>query len=270
VTQVEIVALWAGLITGIASIVLSFVAIAASVLTDRRSSKISEHTIQSLQKIETTVAQQSDDTRQLIKAAWDKLLGTVDRQFIDSGLASAKTIAQGIAAELREELQPSGCGGSSATPERGADTDRIDKLIERLESSLEAILRRAPSSARPGQSLDLLLENVSRLSPEAQALLKNIRGHHLSRQQYQKLSESKSLGSAILELRREGLLIPVQHSYKGRSVPCYYFPPGVGRQLHAAGPLLPVVPDEVEKMVTDELRATGYPAHDEEPGDVGH
>jgi hypothetical protein len=99
---IQSVATWVGLIASIAGIVLSLVAIVFSVLVDRRSSTISERTIQSLQKIESAVERSSTDTRELIKAGWDKMLGSVDRSFPTGGNveSSAKDIAAGIVLRL--------------------------------------------------------------------------------------------------------------------------------------------------------------------------
>src|SRR5579864_4569961 len=77
--QAESVAFWVGFIGSMVGIVLSIVAIVFSILVDRRSSRISDHTIQSLQKIESAVERLSSDTRELIKAGWDKMLGNVDK-----------------------------------------------------------------------------------------------------------------------------------------------------------------------------------------------
>src|SRR3954464_15733564 len=73
--EVERVALWVGLIASVAGIVLSIVAIWFAREVDTRSAAITKQTIQSLQKIESTVERQSKDTQELIKAAWDAMLG---------------------------------------------------------------------------------------------------------------------------------------------------------------------------------------------------
>ncbi|MGB8412088.1 MAG: hypothetical protein WCE23_04615 [Candidatus Binatus sp.] len=259
------VALWVGLIAGIAGIVLSIVAIVAAVLADRRSSRISEHTIRSLQKIESTVGQQSDDTRQLIKAAWDKLLGAVDRPYADSASFSAKTIAQGIAAELREELQPviSKTGTELVSIKRDEE-NRVARVIDSLENSVEGALRHAQENIPSSRSLDALMETVTSLSPEAQALLFAMRRHHLSRNQYQKLRDSSHLSPPLSELRKQGLIIPVQHFYGDKALPCYYFPPGLARLYRAACAILPPPPEELLAGVEAELKATGYPDHDDD------
>ena len=72
-TDVEAVALWVGLIASIVGVVLSIVAIAFAVLVNNRVSDINDKMIQSLQKIEFAVERSSEDTRELIKAGWDKM-----------------------------------------------------------------------------------------------------------------------------------------------------------------------------------------------------
>jgi hypothetical protein len=270
-TQVEVVALWAGLLTGVASIVLSIVAIVTSILADRRSVSVSQHVIQSLQKIETTVAQQSGDTRQLIKAAWDKLLGAVDHQVLDrpNDSSSAKEIAQGIAAELREEFRRASDTTSVSVPgSSAAKSAHIEEVVENLEQSLEALLERMREPTRPRDALEAVLNNVSSLSSEAQALLKVMYQQHLSRNQYQSLLKSPFAGPALIELRRRGLITPVQgQSNNGKPIPCYYFPSDMGKALRAAIQLLPPLPDSIEERMRKDLTATGYPDDDEEVRD---
>jgi hypothetical protein len=215
------------------------------------------------------VAQQSDDTRQLIKAAWDKHLGAVDHNMHnvnmpDLGLSSAKTIAQGIAAELREELRPANATavGNGAKNTESQDV-HVTSVINKLQDSLEALIRRTSEASQPSRSVDRLVAVIESLSPEANALLQGIRSHHLSRSQYQKLESSELLGPAITELRKQGLIIPVRHDYNGRSVPCYYYPPGIRKLLSSAMALVPPVPEEIIRSVRSELKASGYPNHDE-------
>src|SRR5258706_16016557 len=97
-TDVEKIALWVGLFASIVSIVLSFVAIAFAILVDRGARAVSGQTIKSLQKIESDVQRQSDDTRELIKAGWDKMLIGVDKELQPKPFdTSPKDLAAGIA-----------------------------------------------------------------------------------------------------------------------------------------------------------------------------
>ena len=66
------------MISSIVIVVLSIVTIAFAVLVNNRASDINDKMIQSLQKIEFAVERSSEDTRELIKADWDKMLGNVE------------------------------------------------------------------------------------------------------------------------------------------------------------------------------------------------
>ena len=74
--DVDKIALWAGLISSIVSIVLSIVAIVVAILVNSRSEKVSDQTIKSLQKIESSIERLSGDTSGLIKGAWDTMLAS--------------------------------------------------------------------------------------------------------------------------------------------------------------------------------------------------
>src|SRR5918911_2718114 len=155
-TDVEKIALWAGLISSIVSIVLSFVAIGFAILVDRSAREISAQTIKSLQKIDSDVERLSDDTRELIKAGWDKMLVNVDRGLITppNNESQAKEIASGIVAELREELdsQKSEHAGSAAIPPD--QIQKMNELLERIESTLTAQLRTQGASERLSDIVD--------------------------------------------------------------------------------------------------------------------
>jgi hypothetical protein len=67
VTEVDTVALWVGIITGIASTVLALVAIWFTFVVNQRSTQVSDQTIRSLEAIESAVKRQSTDTNDLIQ-----------------------------------------------------------------------------------------------------------------------------------------------------------------------------------------------------------
>src|SRR5258706_2692276 len=99
VSDVEKVATWAGLITGIAGSVLSVVVIWFALATEARSRAVSDQMIKSLQKIESAVDRTADDTQGLIKVAWDRLIpgagvGAADPGPLDP--SSSEQIASGI------------------------------------------------------------------------------------------------------------------------------------------------------------------------------
>ena len=154
-------------ISSIAGIVLSIVAIVFSILVDRRSSKVSDQTIQSLQKIESTVEHLSSDTRELIKAGWDKMLGSVDRAPSNAAEVSAKQIAEGIVAELRSEL-------AGLKAEKAAVLQRpltIERALSSVETSLEAQLKnQRRTTGRPSEALNRMVAAVTELSPTAREI----------------------------------------------------------------------------------------------------
>jgi hypothetical protein len=259
VSQVETVALWVGLLVGVASIVLSVVAIAFAEAVNRRSREVSDQTIKSLQKIESSVERLAADTRELIKVGWDRMLGSMDRDHPlppDTGL---KEVAAGLAAELRTELGLSGDKTDKPGKQVVASDDqaRVKQLLSALEDSVAAQLNLLRPRDRPSDKVDAAREELGKLSLEAQALAHAILGQHLTREQYIRLRRSP-IADAVRALRHAGLLVPVAHSEDGVEQPAYYFPPGFGDALHLAGPLLPHIPSDVERRVRDELRKVGY------------
>ncbi len=103
-SDVELIALWAGLLAGVISVVLAIVAMVFTFAVDRRSSAINEQMIKSLQKIESTVEGVAGDTTDLIKVAWERMLpggngaGGDENGNEDEAI---KAITAGVAAELR-------------------------------------------------------------------------------------------------------------------------------------------------------------------------
>jgi hypothetical protein len=256
----QTVALWAGLFSSIVSIVLSIVAIIFSILVDRRSSRISEQTIQSLQKIESAVERLSSDTRDLIKAGWDKMLGSVDRPTPSGTEFSAKEIASGIAAELRAEL-------AAIRPESqgAAKTAEIERVLDSVEASLAAQLRNQPSTSRPSEALDSTVTAARTLSQGAQELLRQISRVHLERDEYRKLAQGK-FGDALHELRASGLLIPLQHrSEDGKPIPCYWFSPQMAAVIRNAVRFLEKSDPTLREEVREELVRVGYLSPRPEP-----
>jgi hypothetical protein len=257
--QVESVAFWCAFIASIVGTVLALVAIAFSVLVDRRSSRVSDHTIQSLQKIESAVERLSSDTRELIKAGWDKMLGGVEKSPPpDSSDPDAKQLAAGIAAELRSELtalfpdkKPDGQG-----PEK--KDERIEAYLKELEASLMAQMRGSAESSRPSARFEDVSNTVRGLSVQAYCLLRAIRFRHLTQAQYRRLADGP-LADALFELRKAGLLAPVAHRTEGGKVPCYYMPSSIAAIGRAVLDLLPEPPDDVTRPVELALNEAGYP-----------
>lgn len=261
--EVEIVALWIGLIAGIAGIVLSVVAITFAILVDRRSSKVSDHTITSLQKIESAVERLSDDTRELIKAGWDKMLGTVDRSVSPQTDLPSKEIAEGIAAELREELGLAGESRKAESTFSPEFSQRMNELVDTLQNSLGALLESGVRSGRISDTIDRAVDLLGSLSTPAQALLQALKPMHLTKAQYVNLRKSDLIGPALLELRKAGILVPVlPYPSLGHSSPCYHFSPGFYPALPAVLAFLPDIPKNVIESISDELQKVGYSPED--------
>jgi hypothetical protein len=205
--QVEVVALWAGLIASIAGIVLSVAALVFGVWVNNRSTAVSDQTIRSLQKIESTVERLSDDTRSLIKAGWDKMLGRVEgasaQELGDGtdGKEPAEELASGLASEARAEL---GLTGDESPPVSLSQetAQRIERVLDTLEQSVAAQLKNSYADPSVGV-VDRLVGKIKRMAPEAHALLSVVAGSkHIDRKQYQGLRKS-SLKGAVRELRNE-------------------------------------------------------------------
>jgi len=257
--QVEAVALWVGLLSSVVSIVLSIVAIAFSLSVDKRSRDVTVQTISSLQKIESAVERLSSDTRELIKAGWDKMLGNV-------GNATApvpsdpptKEIASGIAAELRAEIGALAAGGSTALQPEVIKLE-LERVLKGFEAAIASQLR-GQRLERPSDSLDRTVAVLNDMTTEARALVRELRGHHLTRKEYKNIM-SGPLAEALSQVRQSGLLIPVSHrDPDGSAQPCYYFPASLANVIRAALPLVDQPTLEVRKRVREVLRAVGYPS----------
>ena len=104
VNDVEAVALWVGLLAGLASVVLAVVAIWFAFWVNDRATEVNDQTIRSLQKIEAQVERAADDTTNLIKGAWDKMLGQVPPQDTTSS-GSMQEVAAGLAADSERSFR---------------------------------------------------------------------------------------------------------------------------------------------------------------------
>jgi hypothetical protein len=262
-SQVETVALWAGLIASIAGIVLSIAALVFGVWVNNRATQVNDQTIKSLQKIESTVERLSDDTRQLIKAAWDKMLG----DFAGRGAeleASEDEDDRQIASGLREEAMAE-IGANESHPEGAMQTTselitKFEQVLKNLEQTLATQLKNAKLQGAGGRGVDILTERIAALSPSAQALL-NYLSHsiHLTRRQYLKLSKSPVARDAVRELRDVGLLVPLSGTdLEGKEVPVYWLPGRTAARVRAAIQLVPSIPKEIMNTTAEELRKIDY------------
>ena len=264
-SQVEVVALWAGLIASIAGIVLSIAALIFGVWVNNRATQVNDQTIKSLQKIESTVERLSEDTRNLIKAGWDKMLGGFGdspgpSKDDEDDEKSDREIASGLTDEAKAELGLIDQHKSAQSKSTKEELQQIDQVLNRLQETLQAQLRNASFRGRTGRGTDLMIEKISGLSSKAQALLRAISpAWHLTRDQYQKLRRSP-ISSALLELRAAGLLVPLSGTGDtGEKIPVYWLPPGPSRRIRAALQLTSEPPADIQEIVVKELRNIGYP-----------
>jgi len=265
VSQVEVVALWAGLIASIAGIVLSIAAVVFGVWVHHRATQVNDQTIKSLQKIESTVERLSEDTRDLIKAGWDKMLGGVgdsagSSKDDEDEEKSDREIASGLTEEAKVELGLIDQHKDSQSRSTKEELRRIDEVLNRLQETLQAQLRNVSLRGKSGRGTDLMMGRISGLSPKAQALLRSIApSWHLTRDQYTRLRGSP-VSTALLELRKAGLLVPLSgNDDGGEKIPVYWLPPGPYRRIKAALELIAEPPTDIQETVNKELRNIGYP-----------
>ena len=151
-------------------------------MVDRSSRAVTAQTIKSLQKIESDVERLSSDTRELIKAGWDRMLGSVSLAYPPESTAPSQ-LASGIAAELKSELAP--LIQSADKTKQTALERRLADVIETLESSLTRLPDADSQMARRSVVVDGVRSRLDSLSPEALALAGRIISHrHLEPQQY--------------------------------------------------------------------------------------
>jgi hypothetical protein len=227
---------------------------------NNRSASISDKTIQSLQKIESEVDRSSSDTRDLIKAGWDKMIGNMNGPTdIPNQNLSYKEIVSGLSAELKAEFNSpqDGKPGAETTPQ--VQIDKLNGLLISLEKSLENQLQAQSSLSTKGTITDKVLSNLSSLSPHAQALARAVLPRHLSLKEYRKLTRSPKLSEIIAELRTHGLIVPLEGvGDNGKKEPVYYFPPSMAKHIRTAFLLIPKQGDEIQELITDELKKVGY------------
>jgi hypothetical protein len=254
VSQVETVALWAGLISSVVSGVLSVVAIWFAVRVNEKSDRVSDQTIQSLQKIESAVLRLSEDTSGLIKAAWDKMLGNVGKTSAPAEEAASTTtqLASGVAAELRSELRPR---KPDETPSQIAT--RLEAALARLERTLPAQLEVHRTTNRAVVSR--LRNRLSEISPVARELARALSDGrlHLTEQQYRQLAATEELSEALEQLRARGLIVPLSGHSGDKEELVYWFTPNTYKPIRTALLLFRPVSGARDRVVTA-LRNVGY------------
>lgn len=256
-SQVETVALWVGLIASVAGIVLSIAALVFGVWVNNRATEVNNQTIRSLQKIESAVERLSDDTRNLIKAGWDKMLGDFgdDKVSTAESIESARDMASGFDQEARLELGLNGEGTEKPQITSAEQVKRLEKVLAGVEEMLTTQLGNARFTERPSRGVDRAVKQISALSPDAQALLAElVNARHLTRKQYKDLTKNPRLGSSVRELRKSGFLVPLSGTHlDGHKIPVYWLPGGIVSPVKAAIQLLPNVAKEHSSMVSEEL-----------------
>lgn len=261
-TDVETVALWAGLLVGVASVVLAIVAIYFSIEVDRRSSATAAETIRSLERIESAAKSQSQDTRDLIKVGWERMLppagGLPRAPASEEGI---REVAAGLAAEIRSELglvagEQGDDDTSAVAPDR--TTEQNEELIQQLTETIETSMRATRGTA--ADEVQFWLDQLSNLSEESQALARALTKRQITARQWRELRRDPVLQRGFSELRRAGILIPLEGIRRdGRPSLVYWFPPGAHRAIRAATLLLPDPPPELISYVESSLERVGYP-----------
>ncbi|NKR52915.1 hypothetical protein GS481_01835 [Rhodococcus hoagii] len=256
--DVDNVALWAGLLSGVVGVALAVVSIVFTRSVEQRSSDLNHEMSNALQRIESAVARSTADTSELIKVAWERLLpkdGSPNSATTSNALDPelAKAISSGVAAELRADLEGNG------TSDQQMET--LSRALTRLERSVREQIASAgrDSSDDP---VDGLRRAISSLPPKAAALLSVMsENRHLTREEYRQLP-ARGLGPAMRSLRHRSLVGPLE-SADGE--PVYWILPGIDQRalrafLQMYAPASAVV-DEVRAV----LAAIGYlgSRHDE-------
>lgn len=251
------IGLWIGIISGIISITLAIVAIVISASVNRRANDINDQTIKSLQKIETEVERLSEDTRGLIKAGWDKMLGSFGISKADDLLDedAIRKVSEGLVAELKSEID----SASTDTHLSKKQSDELSSMYKKIEERLSSIIESSQSISSARYFPDIILDKLRKLSPLAIALLNEIRPRHLTDENYKSLLDGELLRQPVLELRKVGFLVPLPgYSKEYKEIPVYYYPPNMTRLLNALMPISQDIPLEVGEIVKNELQRIHY------------
>jgi hypothetical protein len=252
--QVETAALWIGVITGVASIVLSIIAILFARDVDRWSGEVSNQTIRSLENIQATVQRLSEDTGSLIKVAWDRMLGTMERDG-GSSRQQLQAVLSGLLAEFGQEAE-------ERAPGRGMEelARSIGRRVQKAGDDATQFQGETPSS---GGAFDAAVTAINSMSPLAIELLRAlVNSRHLTRVQYRRLSENPEMAEALEELRERQILVPLQgHGKEGKGVVYWlspWFADVVGPALVFTGHETPSAAeaDRIEKALVEYNTAT--------------
>lgn len=248
-TQVELVALWSGLIASVVSIALSIVAIVFALWVNTRADRVNKQTIESLRRIEGLTEDMSRDIKELIKSAWDAMLFSPQ---VNSSSSSFETqregeneVVAGLVSEMQSQLQE----GSAQSLET------LRQLIDELR---ETVRQNSGSDDRE-QRLSEIRAAVRTLPPETVELARQLSRGHLDRDQYRELLRKSPLASSLRRLRQRKLLVPLTGTTPdGNEVPVYWFPPDKYELIQAALLVAPDPPADVRDEVRRELERVNH------------
>ncbi len=203
------------------------------------------------------MTRQSQDTRDLIKVGWERMLpapapapahgeSTQADEYFDQ-------IAAGLAAEIRADLglTESESQGQQPTGDQLVELNQaVDQLRETVEAQLHA------TAGTPSDEVQFWVNLVEGLSSGAKVLALAVQRAHITRNQLRRLQRDPEIGQAASELRRAGLLVPLEGFDRERKeTVVYWFPPGKVRYVRAALTLLPEPPPVLKELVQTKLDA---------------
>ncbi len=251
------VATWIGLLTGVTSVVLAVVAIWFSLATQRRAETVNMQTIQSLQKIESTVERLSDDTQDLIKAAWDKMLSDLPNSVVPPESShDVAAIATGVAAELRAELLAAQRDQSRQPGDM--KPEQLNDAASTLARALQGQISLSSVGGTASGTLDYLVSAYRRFSPEAGGISRVLtEGRPLRRSEYVCLRNDTDMAIALRELREAGILAPVEPP-DGSEGPVYAISPRVEALIPVALSLAGRDDPAAYRRIVEALRRAGY------------
>lgn len=257
VNQVEAVALWVGLIVGVAGIVLAIVTIRLADATDKRAQAVNDQVIRSLQKIEVEVERTSSDTKNLIQVAWERMVtpySPVGGLGTGADETPVRELAAGIAAELRGQDR-NGPVDQNDDVKSKTDYALFEQLAERLDRTLESLSStRAPSNLQ----LDSALAKLNELSSPATELTGFLlRGQHITPAQVRRLPEDGLVQRAFRELRESDVVVPLS-GHGDRDELVYWFAPGMSGPFRRALTLARNRSLGARNRIKSELAGVGY------------
>jgi hypothetical protein len=274
--QVTTVATWAGLLVGIVSITLAVVAIVTARWVDIRAREINDQVIQSLGKIETQVGGTSEEIKNLIKVAWERMLPSNSSDpvaTLASDEEAIRAITAGVAAELRANLTPPIEAILDKEPLEQSQveqviTERVNASASTFEQTLLSQLRVQPPSVA-SNTFDRVYKTMEQAPPQYRELARALahRGA-LTRPQYLALQKSP-LFDFLLQLRHEGYLVPlVEDAIGGNDIVIYGLLPIAERHILAV--MTVIEPDgAAAAFVNHFLVGVGYPPPPENFGTSG-